>query len=184
MCAVSTCGSPGFSPITDVLTILQWFDLSCFNHRQTSTLSKMEPRQVFGPPQRRFDASLFKTFPINERLKMEFRAEVFNLFNSPNFNTPAGTSIAYNTVPNGQPNAGAIIGNSPNITGASTPSGEITAMSGNWNQREIQFALRFLVGATNHHPAVQHGGERKLPAVFIWKRRPPQTKPLCKNPPE
>jgi hypothetical protein len=60
--------------------------------------------------------SLFKDFPIREEVKLQFRAEAFNIFNTPQF---------------GQPNAS--IGNvqAPVI---STTVG---------NPRQLQMALRF-----------------------------------------
>jgi hypothetical protein len=44
--------------------------------------------QVTGPPLHRLDFSLFKAFPVNERMRFEFRAEVFNLSNTPAFSSP------------------------------------------------------------------------------------------------
>jgi len=47
---------------------------------------------VSGPDQRNFDISLAKRFPIrwpNEATRIEFRAEAFNLFNTPQFDNPA-----------------------------------------------------------------------------------------------
>ena len=41
-----------------------------------------------GPGFHRLDVSLFKQFPINERFRMEFRSEFFNILNHPNFNAP------------------------------------------------------------------------------------------------
>ncbi len=43
---------------------------------------------VTGPPQRQLDFSLFKTFSITERFRLEFRGEAFNLTNSVSFNFP------------------------------------------------------------------------------------------------
>src|SRR5882762_3016749 len=44
--------------------------------------------QVEGPGFHRADISLFKNIPINERFRVQFRAEFFNIANHPNFNAP------------------------------------------------------------------------------------------------
>jgi hypothetical protein len=44
--------------------------------------------QVEGPGFHRVDISLFKDIPINERFRVQFRAEFFNIANHPNFNAP------------------------------------------------------------------------------------------------
>jgi hypothetical protein len=44
--------------------------------------------QVEGPPIHRLDFSAFKVFPLNERMRFEFRAELFNLTNTPAFSLP------------------------------------------------------------------------------------------------
>lgn len=49
-------------------------------------------RNIFsGPGAQTLDWSLFKNFPIRERLKFQFRFETFSLFNRANFNNPAAT---------------------------------------------------------------------------------------------
>jgi hypothetical protein len=72
---------------------------------------------LFGPGRVNFDASLLKDFPFSETLRLQFRAEAFNVFNTPQF---------------GQPNAS--IG-APN-------AGTITSTVG--NPRQIQLALRIV----------------------------------------
>ncbi|MBO0800411.1 MAG: hypothetical protein J2P31_16455, partial [Blastocatellia bacterium] len=49
--------------------------------------------QVSGPPQREIDLSIFKNFRISERFRTEFRAEIFNLTNTPSFNIPGTTNF-------------------------------------------------------------------------------------------
>ena len=44
--------------------------------------------QFPGPGFHRLDFSLFKNFQLNERMRLEFRSEFFNIFNHPNFNAP------------------------------------------------------------------------------------------------
>jgi Carboxypeptidase regulatory-like domain/TonB dependent receptor/TonB-dependent Receptor Plug Domain len=46
------------------------------------------PSQVPGPGFHRLDFSSFKDFQINERFRLQFRAEFFNILNHPNFNAP------------------------------------------------------------------------------------------------
>ncbi|MHB8502264.1 MAG: TonB-dependent receptor [Candidatus Acidiferrales bacterium] len=44
--------------------------------------------RVPGPGFNRLDFSAFKDIPLNERFRLQFRAEIFNIFNHPNFNAP------------------------------------------------------------------------------------------------
>ncbi len=44
--------------------------------------------QVAGPGFHRLDFSLFKEIPFTERFRLQFRTEIFNIFNHPNFNAP------------------------------------------------------------------------------------------------
>src|SRR5258706_226763 len=49
-------------------------------------------RNIFhGPGAETFDWSLFKNFPITERMKFQFRFETFALFNHSNFGNPSAT---------------------------------------------------------------------------------------------
>ncbi len=89
------------------------------------------PAQFRGPGFHRMDFSLFKQFSLNERFRMEFRSEFFNLTNHPNFSNP-GFSI------NGVPAApGSLNYNSPTQFGAIN-----STRDGQNDQREIQFALK------------------------------------------
>jgi hypothetical protein len=55
---------------------------------------------IRGPAQDRWDFSTFKNFQINERFKMQFRAECFNAFNHPNLAKPNNdpTSTAFGSI--------------------------------------------------------------------------------------
>jgi len=47
------------------------------------------PRNVMrGPGAVNFDFGLMKVFPVTERVRLQFRAELFNAFNKPNFGNP------------------------------------------------------------------------------------------------
>lgn len=62
---------------------------------------------IRGDGQRAWDWSLFKTFPVAERVKIQFRAEVYNAFNQASFNAPNRnpTSGAFATVTDTQSEA-------------------------------------------------------------------------------
>jgi hypothetical protein len=77
--------------------------------------------QVEGPPFHRLDFSIFKSFPITERKRFEFRVEAFNLTNTPNFALPSSLNFL-DTV----------------------DFGKITSTVDNPNDpRELQIALKF-----------------------------------------
>ncbi len=68
--------------------ILQFVDTPAFEFGNLSrTLA-----DVRGPGQSNFDVSLIKNTSIKESLRLQFRAEAFNLFNTPQFDIP-GTSF-------------------------------------------------------------------------------------------
>ncbi len=60
----------------------------------------------FGPPLHNWDVSILKHFPIRESLRLQFRAEFFNMFNIVNLRAPSGTVF-------GQPAFGRITGADP-----------------------------------------------------------------------
>jgi hypothetical protein len=68
-----------------------------------------------GPHTNVFDFSLLREFPIHEQTNLEFRWEVFNLFNTPQFGNP-------------------------NTDFSSSSAGQITSLAG--DPRVMQFALR------------------------------------------
>jgi hypothetical protein len=51
------------------------------------------PAQVTGPPFRRLDLSVFRRFRLTESRYFEFRAESFNLTNTPNFGQPGSLNF-------------------------------------------------------------------------------------------
>jgi hypothetical protein len=46
---------------------------------------------VRAPGEKNFDLSVFKNFPVTEKITCQFRAEFFNIFNTPQFGEPVGT---------------------------------------------------------------------------------------------
>lgn len=65
-----------------------WFDTSAFSKGPDNTLGTA-PRIAFsGPGLFNLDASLFRRFPVSERVGLEFRAEAFSVTNTPQFSNP------------------------------------------------------------------------------------------------
>ena len=99
-----------------------WFDTSfnvagaAWGVPQLYTFGNAGRNILYGPARVNFDWSFFKDLSWSERWRLQFRAEFFNLFNTPQFDLP-NASI-------GDPGAGRITG----IVG---------------NPRQVQFALRF-----------------------------------------
>ena len=120
-------------------TLIKWFNAACFNEQFTSgTYGNEHGSQLFGPPQRKLDFSLFKEFPLKENLRMQFRTEVFNLFNTPNFANPSNVTISTYTGGLGS------TGTNTNSSTAGVPVGAITGLNTNQNSRLIQFGLKLL----------------------------------------
>jgi hypothetical protein len=69
-----------------------------------------------------------KETALRERLRLQFRAEIFNLLNRANFNTPSLITFTPPTV--------------PNPTGVSGTAGAITSTS--TTARQVQFGLKMI----------------------------------------
>ena len=104
--------------------------LTCFYNPAAFVIPPLAPGQTFahqfgdsgngslrGPDQVNFDFSMIKDFHITEAQILQFRAELFNLFNHPQFQIP---------------------GANPNVPGGQAITSTLTD-----NQREVQFALRY-----------------------------------------
>ncbi len=124
-------------------THLQWFNAGCFVHQYAAnTFGNEHGGQLSGPHLQRVDFSFFKEFPIKEELRIQFRTEVFNLFNHPNFSNPTSTITQFA----GGSGAGAAgtAGSNVNTNPNAVPVGAITSLNSNFNSRQIQFALKVL----------------------------------------
>lgn len=71
------------NPTTD-----RWFNTTAFSFPPRGTFGNAGRNILDGPGYHNVNASLVKNTALTERLNLQFRAEVFNLFNHPNFNLP------------------------------------------------------------------------------------------------
>jgi hypothetical protein len=104
-------------------TIGSWMNYCAFTDPPFGSFGDVGRNTIQGPGYQIWDFSLFKTFPIHERAKVEFRAEFFNVFNHPNFQfAKSGPQNSINTTTWGTPEFGF-------LTAARDP-------------RQVQFALK------------------------------------------
>ena len=98
-------------------------NLAAFRTPAAGTFGTLGRNVLRGPAAFNWDFSLFKSFKIQERHTFQFRAEVFNIFNIPQFSNPSVTLTA------------------PTTFGRSFST--IPAVGGFGTNRQIQFALRY-----------------------------------------
>ena len=90
----------------------------------TGTFGNLGRNVYRGPSIFNWDFSLFRNFPIRERQRIEFRAEMFNIFNTPEFDRPQANLSA------------------PATFGQSLST--ILSAGGFGSSRQIQFGLKYL----------------------------------------
>lgn len=99
-------------------SVTRWFNTSAFVPQPLYQIGNTGRNTLFAAGQKNLDFSLFKDFPIAEHGKLQFRTEVFNITNTPNFGIP-GSAL-----------------------GAATFG--VISDTGNALPRNIQFALKYL----------------------------------------
>ncbi len=102
-------------------SLFQFFNTAAFAPQPTGTIGNVSRNSLFGPNYRHVDLSLFKDFPIYERVNLQFRAESFNISNTPSYIIPLGSGNAQ-------------LGN--------PAFGTVTNFDPNYNPRLYQFALK------------------------------------------
>ncbi|HLK17709.1 MAG TPA: TonB-dependent receptor [Bryobacteraceae bacterium] len=69
----------------------EWFNIAAVTAPGPLSEGNLGLQTNYGPPTRTLDFSLFKDFRFTERFVMQFRAESFNLANTPQFSVPDNT---------------------------------------------------------------------------------------------
>ena len=116
--------NPGFAGSVITGNPAQWFNPAAFLQPPANSgfYGNLGRDTLIGPGVATWDFSALKDTSIHERLTLQFRAEIFNLLNHTNFNTP--NLIVFTP------------------SGVSGTAGAITSTS--TTARQIQFALKLL----------------------------------------
>jgi hypothetical protein len=121
---------------------LQWLNPAAFAIPAPGTFGNLQRGAVRGPDFRQLDLMLNKRIPAGGRAAVDFRVEVFNLFNRTNYAPPSGRinnalGVGTNLVQPGQPltqaAAGSTFGRLASTVGTTVGLG---------TNRQVQFAMR------------------------------------------
>lgn len=115
--------NPGFHGRLYQRSVAQYFNPTAFSAPAAGTLGNAGRDSLNGPGLAELDISALKETALTERVRLQFRAEFFNVLNRANFATP--NAIVYSSATQPSPTAGV-------ITATSTTA------------RQIQFALKVL----------------------------------------
>ena len=136
---------PGVDPFVKQGGLL-FLNPAAFATPQPGTFGNLERNSIHGPNFRQADVFFAKHFGLGGRSDLEFRGEIFNLFNTVNFSNPVGTlpqaipSVALteaNRVQPGQPYTAAAAGSFGRV------GSTVGRTVGLGTPRQMQFALRF-----------------------------------------
>ncbi len=120
---------PGFSPNPVTGDPSHWINMAAFGVPTVGTFGNLGRDTLIGPGITNLDYSMAKTMKvrrISELAALQFRAEIFNILNHPNFGLPQQTAV-FTQLPNGGGTA-------------SPTAGQIT--NTNTSSRQIQLALK------------------------------------------
>lgn len=68
-----------------------WYNPAAFQAPTQGTYSNQARNEFYGPPTHQVDFSIFKNFRIRERVSLQLRGEIFNLFNTLNLSGPSNS---------------------------------------------------------------------------------------------
>ena len=111
-------GNPTCVAPDNVKTVVHWFNTCAYAKQAPLTFGNAHRNSLLGPGRWNFDTAIWRTFPLTERYKLDFRAEGFNVFNHPQFGNP-----------------GAILSSTSNF-------GRITTLATGTGPRILQLALK------------------------------------------
>jgi len=123
--------SQGGRAADQVRTITNWFN-PCAFVAPFGAFGTFPRNALRGPNVYNVDLSLFRSFPITERFKLQFRMEAFNVFNIQSWDTPSSVTI----------NAGTATLNGVTYGTVASGVGRVTGLAQGKTPRQIQFGLR------------------------------------------
>jgi hypothetical protein len=74
-------------------TLASWFNPCAFDHAAAGELGDANRAPLYGPRFVNTDLSFIKHLPIRESMRLDFRTEIFNLFNHAQFFLPGVTGL-------------------------------------------------------------------------------------------
>jgi len=92
---------PNVQTLGNTGTTQSWFDPLAFAPVTTASFGSAGFNSIFGPGAINLDAGLVREFQIKERWHLQFRADAFNISNTPHFSNPNGNVSAMVLNPNG-----------------------------------------------------------------------------------
>ena len=139
-------GLPGAPPTVPHPNIHEWFNVAAFTPQPAGTPGNVANNSLYGPHARRADVSLFKNVSLTERFSLQFRAECYNISNTPNFSPPNASISGFDPGPaHGLTNPISAVGILPgDISNNSGGFGTVTSTVYGINPRQFQFALKLL----------------------------------------
>ena len=119
-------------------SVNQWFNPACFTLQAPGTFGNLGRNTGRGPNMVNADIAFLKDTKLSERYNLQFRAELFNIANHPNYALPsAGLGGGAQLFVSG----GSVSGNNlATYTGRVGNASQITSLAG--SPRQIQFALK------------------------------------------
>jgi hypothetical protein len=124
--------NPDFHGAVYARTPANWFDTDAYAAPYPGTFGNAGRDSLIGPGLANVDISFVKNTSIHERLRAQFRAEYFNVFNHANFITP--NAVVFSTGPTPSKSSTEAV--------VSPTAGVITATA--TSSRQLQFGLKLL----------------------------------------
>lgn len=132
---------PGVDPYITLGSGLRYLNPAAFAMPAPGTYGNLPRNFLKGPGFQQFDLTLQKRFRLNDRMNIEFRSEIYNLFNRANFANPPVTLPSTLTGTAGSQQPGVPFSTS-NVGQFGVINGTVGRTVGLGTNRQLQFAAR------------------------------------------